>query len=127
MSRLGGIDASFLYLETAETPMHVAGLTLYELPENFRGSFYDHFRRFFEGRLHLIPIFGKKLAKSPFNIDHPGWVDDPDIDLDYHLRREILPDPGDFSQLESLVARLHSQLMDRSRPALAVHHYRRAE
>ena len=52
--QLSGIDASFLYLETPETPMHVAGLTYFELPPGFEGSFYQHFRRFFESRLHTI-------------------------------------------------------------------------
>ena len=116
MARLGGVDASFLYLETPETPMHIAGLTLYDLPRNFSGTFYDHFRTFFEGRIHLIPIFSMKLASGPLGLDHPGWVDEPDLDLDYHLRREILPAPGTREQLEALTARMHSQLMDRTRP-----------
>ena len=63
--QLSGIDASFLYLETPETPMHVAGLTYFELPPGFEGSFYQHFRRFFESRLHTIPIFSKRLATIP--------------------------------------------------------------
>ena len=78
--QLSGIDASFLYLETPETPMHVAGLTYFQLPEGFQGSFYQHFRRFFEGRLHTIPIFSKRLAPSLYDLDHPvhpqghvGW------------------------------------------------------
>ena len=65
MTRLGGMDASFLYLETPETPMHVAGFTLYDLPDGITTSFYDHFRAFFESRLHLIPVFLKKLARAP--------------------------------------------------------------
>ena len=66
--QLSGIDASFLYLETPETPMHVAGLTYFELPEGFEGSFYQHFRRFFESRLHTIPIFSKRLAPSLYDL-----------------------------------------------------------
>src|SRR5262249_36660363 len=73
--QLSGVDASFLYLETPETPMHVAGLTFFELPPGFEGSFYQHFRRFFESRLHPIPIFSKRLAPSLYDLDHPGWVD----------------------------------------------------
>jgi diacylglycerol O-acyltransferase len=115
-AQLSGIDASFLYLETPETPMHVAGYTLFELPQGFEGSFYRHFRKFFESRLHTIPIFAKKLAPSLLDLDHPGWVDAPDIDLDYHLRETTLPSPGSEAQLEEVIARLHANLLDRSRP-----------
>ena len=94
LQQLSGIDASFLYLETPETPMHVAGLTYFELPPGFEGSFYQHFRKFFESRLHTIPIFSKRLAPSLYDLDHPGWVDEATIDLDYHLRETALPSPG---------------------------------
>jgi diacylglycerol O-acyltransferase len=115
-AQLSGIDASFLYLETPETPMHVAGYTLFELPRDFEGSFYRHFRKFFESRLHTIPIFSKKLAPSLLDLDHPGWVEAPDLDLDYHLRETTLPSPGSEAQLEEVIARLHANLLDRSRP-----------
>ena len=114
--QLSGIDASFLYLETPETPMHVAGLTYFQLPEGFEGSFYRHFRRFFEGRLHTIPIFSKRLAPSLYDLDHPGWVEADDLDLDYHLRETTLPAPGTEAQLEEVIGRLHANTLDRSRP-----------
>jgi diacylglycerol O-acyltransferase / wax synthase len=114
--QLSGIDASFLYLETPETPMHVAGLTYFQLPEGFEGSFYQHFRRFFESRLHTIPIFSKRLAPSLYDLDHPGWVDAHDLDLDYHLRETALPAPGSEAQLEEVIGRLHANMLDRSRP-----------
>ena len=114
--QLSGIDASFLYLETPETPMHVAGLTYFELPPGFEGSFYQHFRRFFESRLHTIPIFSKRLAPSLYDLDHPGWVEADDLDLDYHLRETALPSPGTEEQLEEVIGRLHANMLDRSRP-----------
>ncbi|MPZ34608.1 MAG: wax ester/triacylglycerol synthase family O-acyltransferase [Rhodospirillales bacterium] len=114
--QLSGIDASFLYLETPETPMHVAGLTYFELPPGFEGSFYRHFRRFFESRLHTIPIFSKRLAPSLYDLDHPGWVDADEVDLDYHLRETALPAPGTEVQLEEVIGRLHANTLDRSRP-----------
>jgi WS/DGAT/MGAT family acyltransferase len=114
--QLSGIDASFLYLETPETPMHVAGLTYFELPPGFEGSFYQHFRRFFEGRLHTIPIFSKRLAPSLYDLDHPGWVEADELDLDYHLRETALPSPGTEEQLEEVIGRLHANMLDRSRP-----------
>lgn len=116
MRQLGGIDASFLYMETPETPMHVAGLTLFEPPADFSGSFFEHFRSFFLERMHVAPIFRKKLARAVLELDHPGWVDAVDLDMDYHLRPATLPSPCDWSQLEAMVADLHSQPLDRSRP-----------
>ena len=116
MKQLSGLDATFLYAETDDTPMHVAGLTVYDLPKGFRGSFHKHFTTFFKGRVHLVPIFGMKLAKSAFELDHPGWVDADEIDFDYHIRGAKLPKPGNRAQLEEMVAELHSQTLDRTRP-----------
>jgi WS/DGAT/MGAT family acyltransferase len=61
-------------------------------------------------------VFQRKLALMPFDLANPVWVDDEDVDLDYHVRHVILPRPGTFEQLEKYVARLHSSLLDRSRP-----------
>jgi WS/DGAT/MGAT family acyltransferase len=116
MKQLGGIDASFLYMETPETPMHVAGLTLFEPPADFSSSFYDHFREFFLSRIHLAPIFEKKLARTVLELDHPGWVDARDLDFDYHLQHATLPAPGTWAQLERMVADLHARPLDRARP-----------
>ena len=63
MKQLTGLDATFLYMETPETPMHVAGLTLFEPPENLSGTFHGHFVDFFKGRIHLAPIFEKRLSR----------------------------------------------------------------
>ncbi|MEM6940029.1 MAG: wax ester/triacylglycerol synthase family O-acyltransferase [Pseudomonadota bacterium] len=116
MKQLSGIDATFLYMETEQTPMHVAGLTLYDLPKGFRGSFHKHFNAFFKTRVHLIPIFGMKLAKAAFEIDHPGWVDAGELDFDYHIQSVKLPKPGNRKQVEDLVAELHSTRLDRTKP-----------
>lgn len=116
MKQLTGIDASFLYMETPEMPMHVAGLHIYEPPAELFGSFFDHFRDFFLSRMHLAPVFEKKLARTVLELDHPGWVDAGEMDLDYHLKRATLPSPGSFAQLEQMVGELHAVPLDRSRP-----------
>lgn len=116
MKQLSGIDATFLYMETAETPMHVAGLTLYAPPKDMAGSFHDHFRDFLKTRIHLIPIFSKKLARTILDLDHPAWVDAREVDFDYHVKGARLPKSGTFEDLEAMVGDLHSQLLDRSRP-----------
>ena len=61
-------------------------------------------------------MFTRKLALMPFDLANPVWIDDDDIDLDYHIRHPVLPKPGTQEQLEALAARLHSSLLDRSRP-----------
>lgn len=96
--------------------MHVAGLTLYELPEGFEGSFHEHFKRFFAGRVHLIAIFNKKLARSVMQLDHPGWVEVEDLDLDYHIQGMRLPKPGTWKQLQEAVAEMHAVRLDRKKP-----------
>lgn len=116
MKGLTGIDATFLYMETPETPMHVAGLTTYVKPANLEGSFFEHFKAFFLERIHLAPIFEKKLARRVLELDHPGWVDAGEMDFDYHLKEATLPAPGNWAQLEALVAEQHAIHLDRSKP-----------
>ena len=116
MTPLSGLDAAFLYLETPETPMHVGSVHLYEVPRGQRTDFFERARRHLEGRLHLTPVFRRRLATLPFELAGPMWVEDQPVDLDYHLRRIVLPKPGTLATLEARVAALHSELLDRGRP-----------
>lgn len=116
MKHLSGLDATFLHTETPETPMHVGGLHLLELPAGYKGDFYEDVKAHVASRMHLSEVFTRKLALMPFELSNPVWVDDDDVDLDYHVRRVTLPRPGTMKQLEQYVARLHSTLLDRSRP-----------
>ncbi len=116
MDHLSGLDAAFLYLETPEQPMHVGGLNIYELPAGYSGEFVDDLREHIKQRMHLAPVFRRKLVNMPFELASPIWVDDYDVDLEYHIRSTVLPKPGTRAQLDKLVGRLHSSLLDRSRP-----------
>lgn len=116
MKHLSGLDATFLHTETPETPMHVGGLHLLELPADYEGDYYEDVQAHVASRMHLSEIFTRKLALMPFELSNPVWVEDEDVDLDYHVRRVTLPRPGTLRQLEQYVGRLHSTLMDRSRP-----------
>ncbi len=116
MNHLSGIDAAFLYIETPEMPMHVGSLNVLDLPHNFEGDFWEELKAHVASRMHLAPLFTRKLALMPFELANPVWVEDDDIDLDYHVRRVTLPRPGTRLQLEAYVGRLHSSLLDRSRP-----------
>jgi len=116
MDQLSGMDASFLHLETPETPMHVGSLMLFELPEGYEGDYYEDVKAMLGKRLHLASVLTRKLAQMPFELAEPVWIEDDDIDLDYHVRSVTLRRPGTMAQLEQLIARLHSTLLDRSRP-----------
>jgi diacylglycerol O-acyltransferase len=116
MDHLSGLDATFLYFETPEMPMHVGSMHLVDLPEGYKGDFYDDVREHLAKRMHLAPLFQRKLALMPFELANPVWVDDEDVDLDHHVRRVALARPGTMLQLEQMIGRLHSSLLDRSRP-----------
>ena len=121
MDHLSGLDAAFLYLETPETPMHVGSLHIYELPAGYKGNFVDDVRAHIARRLHLAPVFRRKLAAMPLDLANPIWVRDDDLDLEYHIRSAELPKPGSREQLDRLVGKLHSKLIDRSRPLWEFH------
>ena len=116
LTQLTEQDAAFLYLETQETPAHVGGLSLVELPDGYRGSFFEDYKATIASRLPLIPFMHKRLALIPFDLDRPFWVDDEHIDLDYHIRHLTAPSPGTMKELEALVALLHAHPLDRNRP-----------
>ncbi len=117
MKHLSIIDGAFLHMESAEMPMHVGSPNLFEPPAGYRGEgFYEAVKAHVAKRMHLAPVFTRKLALMPFDLANPVWIHDDDIDLDYHVRNLVLPKPGTLEQLEALAARLHSMLLDRSRP-----------
>lgn len=116
MNHLSGMDAMFLHVESAEMPMHVGSLNVLDLPEGYSGEFFEDVKKHMAQRLHLAAVFTRKLALMPFDLANPAWVEDDDIDLDHHIRHVTLPKPGSNRQLQQVVARMHSSLMDRSRP-----------
>jgi WS/DGAT/MGAT family acyltransferase len=110
--RLTGLDSSFLHLERDGAHMHVASTTLFEGPAPPYVEFRDHIA----SRLHLVPRFRQKVRSIPFGQGRPVWVDDPHLNLDYHVRHTSLPSPGSEDQLRNLAARIFSQQLDRSKP-----------
>jgi diacylglycerol O-acyltransferase / wax synthase len=116
LKHLSIVDGAFLHLESPEMPMHVGSVHLFELPAGYQGSWYEDVKAHVTSRMHLAPVFTRKLALMPFDLANPVWIDDDDIDLDYHMRYLVLPKPGTLEQLWTLVSRLHSMLLDRSRP-----------
>jgi diacylglycerol O-acyltransferase len=110
--RLTGLDSSFLHMERAGAHMHVASTSIFEGPAPGIGEFRDHIA----SRLHLVPRFRQKLRFVPFGQGRPVWIDDPHLNLEYHVRQTALPAPGSEEQLRNLAARIFSQQLDRSKP-----------
>src|SRR5205823_1854864 len=109
--RLTGLDASFLHLESEAQPMHVGSLAMFEGASFFdeAGSFrIEDAREIISTRLHLVPLFRKKLMTVPLGQGRPIWVDDHDFDLNYHVRLTALPKPGSEEQLKTLMGRLQA-------------------
>jgi len=110
--RLTAVDAGFLAQEGPNSHMHIGAVMLFEGPPPAFQDFADHVR----GRLHLVPRYRQKLAVPPLETGRPLWVDDPNFNLEYHLRHTGLPEPGSEAQLRALAARIHSQQLDRTKP-----------
>jgi diacylglycerol O-acyltransferase / wax synthase len=117
VEQLSGQDASFVYLETPTTPMHIGSVGIYD-PSTAPGGFvrFKDILRHVESRLDKARSFRQKLVRVPFDLDHPYWVEDANFDIEYHIRHMALPKPGDWRQLCIQVARLQARPMDLSRP-----------
>ncbi len=117
MEQLSGQDAMFIHSELDNLPQHIGGVSIYDQSTAPGGKVrFKQILALLESRLHLSPIFRRKLVEVPMGVDRPYWVDDPDFDLEYHVRHIALPKPGDWRQLCILVSRLHSQPLSRVRP-----------
>ncbi len=116
VKRLSGLDASFLYLETPAMHLHVSSLAVFDprtAPERLS---FDRIVELTEARLHLAPMFRRRLVTVPFELHHPVWIEDPDFDIRDHMFHEVLPAPGDRQQLAELAGRVNSVPLDRHKP-----------
>lgn len=117
MQQLSGLDASFLYLETGTTPMHIGSLSIYDQSTAPGGHVtFKEILNFFESRLHKARAFRQRVVRVPLSLDHPYWIEDPDFDLEFHVRHIALPKPGDWRQLCIQAARLHARPLDMRKP-----------
>lgn len=112
--RLSALDVSFLYMETPTTAMHVGGVAIFEPPAD--GFDYERLVQLISQRIGLVPRYRQKVRWVPGHLANPVWVDDPEFDVTYHVRRSALPKPGTDAQLRELVGRLQSRQLDRNRP-----------
>ncbi len=117
--RLSALDASFLYLEGPNTPMHVGSLTLFQE----QPGVLDHERlvKLIRDRIAYVPRYRQRLREVPGRLASPVWVDDERFDVTFHVRRSALPAPGTLRQLNDLVARIMSRPLDRRHPLWEVY------
>jgi diacylglycerol O-acyltransferase / wax synthase len=117
MRQLTTLDAQFLAVESARTYGHVGSLAVYD-PSTAPGGELGvtELCRLVGERLHLLPPLTWRLATVPLGVDLPYWVEDPDFDLDFHIRESAVPPPGDDRKLAETVARIFARPLDRNRP-----------
>lgn len=117
MQQLQGMDASFVAFEQRNSPMHIGSILIYD-PSTAPGGFvrFKDILAFFESRMQLSKTMRQRLVKVPFDIDYPYWIEDPDFDLEYHVRHVALPKPGDWRQLCIQAARIFARPLDLTRP-----------
>jgi diacylglycerol O-acyltransferase / wax synthase len=115
MQQLTGLDAAFLALETANSTAHIGGVSILD-PTDAPTLDLARLTELMTERLPLVPVLRRRLRHVPFGLDQPYWVDDPDFDVEYHVRELALPQPGSDAQLNEQVSRLHARALDRRRP-----------
>ncbi len=121
MIPLTGLDGAFLALESPTTHLHILGVMVLD-PEGVPGGLgFRRIRSLVDERLPLVPPFRMRMVEVPFGLQHPSLVEDPDFDLDFHVRRASLPAPGGRRELADLVADQAARPLDRSRPLWEFH------
>jgi WS/DGAT/MGAT family acyltransferase len=116
VTRLNPLDASWLYTESRETPMHVGALLPFKLPQGAPDNFLQRLMADLRAHRRFAPPWNRRLASTFLKNPLPSWVEDDAIDLEAHVRHSALPRPGGERELGELVGRLHSQPLDLSRP-----------
>ena len=119
MEQLSGLDGAFLAMETRSVFGHVGSVCIVDALASQRVEprlTLEHLTQVIESRLPMVPLFRRRLVTVPFGLDHPYWIEDPDFDIEFHVRELALPFPGNDRQLSEQVARLHARPLDRSRP-----------
>jgi len=116
MQRLTGLDATFLYLETPSSHMHVASTAVFD-PRDVPGGYsFEKVKAMVLNRLPLLPPFRRRLVEIPFSLHHPLWIEDPDFDIDFHVRRAALPAPGGAAELAEFAGDVMARPLHRGRP-----------
>ncbi|MDP3891702.1 wax ester/triacylglycerol synthase domain-containing protein, partial [Nocardioides sp.] len=112
--RLRSRDLALLDMESSSSPMHNVTVEVFDPGSSSFG--YPALLRLIDDRIAFVPRYRQRLQFVPGRLANPVWVDDPDFELGYHVRRSALPRPGSLEQLRELTARVMSRPLDRHRP-----------
>ncbi len=115
MKQLSGLDVSFLHMETGRAFGHVSSLSVYRPPTDDYDP-YEALRSQIESKLGVLEPLRRRLVEVPLGLDRPYWINDPDFDLDFHLRHVAVPGGGGEQAIGDLIGRLIGRQLDRSRP-----------
>ncbi len=122
MEPVNGFDATWLYLETDQTPMHVGALQLFKLPERLEsGGFASAITAQIGARLHLVPAFRRRLSYTPLNLDHPVWIEDAGFELKNHIISHQLPRSAGLYDAIALVEAEHAKPLSHAKPLWEIH------
>lgn len=129
VNRLSPRDAMFYFLDENGSTTHLGVLLIVDpqatpapagadtdAPAVNRTLDYPRLVALVENRLQLVPRYRQVVREVTLGLARPVWVDDPDFDVNFHIRRSGLPRPGDIRQLQDLIARVMSRPLDRTRP-----------
>jgi diacylglycerol O-acyltransferase len=116
MRQLSGADVSFLNMETQSTYGHVSSMNIYDPAGAPGGAGIEVTKQTILERMDLLAPFRRRLVQVPLGLDLPYWIEDPDFDIEFHIRHHAVPPPGTPEQLAEIVSRIHARPLDRSRP-----------
>lgn len=116
MKQLSGIDVSFLNMETASVFGHVSSMNIYDPTGVPGGAGLEATKRIILERIDQLAPFRRRLVEVPLGLDLPYWIEDPDFDIDFHVRHHAVPPPGTPEQLAEVVSRIVARPLDRNRP-----------
>src|SRR5690554_5129461 len=116
MRQLSELDASFLYLESEATPMHIGGVYLFDASKQKQPLAFSTFVAYLRSRLHVVPVFRQRLKEIPLRLGRPYWIDDPDFSIERHLAYVNLGEHGQKSSLIALASKILEEPLKRDRP-----------
>lgn len=111
LKAVSGMDATFLYTETPTSPMNIGSVLIID------GSLeFEKFKKTVHSRIHQFEKLRQRLLYVPLSIDYPYWVDDPNFDIDLHIKHIALPKPGSWKDLRKTASDIFSEPLDQNRP-----------
>jgi diacylglycerol O-acyltransferase len=116
MHMLSALDATFIYLESDHSPMAIGGVYVIDASDTPEGFSYDSWYSLVKSRLKCSKVFRERLVEVPLDLSFPYWIRDPEFELDTHLPRMKLPEPGGMAELMKMAADIWSSVLDRERP-----------